>query len=197
MFRVGQWGQLLVRCLLLASARSFAAELDRLQQSCAISTQLERHDKIRGNTRHCGVTPASEVGIKEEMPKPKTPRLELEFQAVGPVDACERHDKIWGNTRHCGVTPAGEVGIKEEMPKPKTPRLELEFQAVGPVDACEVSAMCTASSRFRKLEEQGSTMRRPTDRIQVPLAHSVKYAWVVYAKKVLSKSRPSVLASVP
>ncbi|KAH8018357.1 hypothetical protein HPB51_003527 [Rhipicephalus microplus] len=101
------------------------------------------------------------------------------------------------NTRHCAVTPACDVGIKQETPKPKTPRLELEFQAVGPVDACEVNATCTASSRFRKLEEQGSTMRRPTDRSQVPRAHSVKYACVLDAKKVLPKSRPSVLANVP
>lgn len=40
-------------------------------------------------TRNHEVAPAGDVGLKEETPKPKTPRLELEFQAVGPVDACE------------------------------------------------------------------------------------------------------------
>ncbi|KAL3244750.1 hypothetical protein MRX96_018561 [Rhipicephalus microplus] len=68
---------------------------------------------------------------------------------------------------HYEVAPAGDVGIKEGNAK-----AEDAASRVG-VSGSRTSGRLrgegrTGSTRYRKLGEQGSTMRRPTDRGQVP-----------------------------
>lgn len=101
------------------------------------------------------------------------------------------------NKRRCEAVPADDVDIKEEPSNPKTPPLELEvYQAAGPVHASDVSASLQAHA-FGSSKNKDIGTRKPTDCDQMFRAISVKNAWVFDAKKVLSKSRPSVLANVP
>lgn len=101
------------------------------------------------------------------------------------------------NKRRCEAVPADDVDIKEEPSNPKTPPLELKvYQAAGPVHASDVSASLQAHA-FGSSKNKDIGTRKPTDCGQMFRAISVKNSWVFDAKKVLSKSRPSVLANVP